>query len=154
MGALLSFLGGSAFRAIWGEVSSFVEKRQDHKYEVDRMRVQNELDAAQHARNQEAIRTQTELGIKTINVQADADMARMDVDAWKQSVADVGKTTGIKWLDVWNGSIRPLLATAAVVVLVQEVLANGGVPTAHVLIICDAVLGIYVADRSLGKRGK
>lgn len=154
MSALLSFLGGSAFRAIWGEVASFLEKRQEHRYEVERMRLQGDLDAAQHARNQEAIRTQAELGIKTIEVQRDSDLARIDADAWGRAVSDVGKTTGIKFLDLWNGSIRPLLATAAVAILVQEILANGGIPTPHVLIICDAVLGIYVADRSLGKRGK
>ena len=30
--ALFSFLGGSAFRMIWGEVTAFVSKRQDHLF--------------------------------------------------------------------------------------------------------------------------
>lgn len=154
MSALLSFLGGSAFRAIWGELASFLEKRQEHRYEVERMKLQGEQDAAQHARNMTAIKTQADLGVKTIEVQRDSDLARSDADAWGRAVGDVGKTTGVKFLDAWNGSIRPLLATAAVAILVQELVANGGTPTPHVLIICDAVLGIYVADRSLGKRGK
>lgn len=28
--ALFSFLGGSVFRMIWGEVANFVQKKQDH----------------------------------------------------------------------------------------------------------------------------
>ena len=38
--ALFSFLGGSVFRMIWGEVSSFIEKRQEHAQEIERMRLQ------------------------------------------------------------------------------------------------------------------
>lgn len=154
MSALISFLGGGAFRAIWGEVTHWLTARQEHKYELDRMRLQNDLDAAQHARNQEAIRVQAELGVKTIEVQRDADLARLDVDAWRAAVSDVGKSTGIAWLDTWNGSIRPLLATCAILVLVQEIIGAHGIPTPHVLFIGDAILGIYVADRSLAKRGK
>lgn len=154
MSALLSFLGGSAFRMIWGEVASYFTAKQNHRYEVDRMRVQNELDAAQHGRNQEAIRTQAELGVKTIEVQRDADIGRTEADAWRLAVAALGTPTGIKWVDAWNATIRPLLATAAVFVLGQEIVANGGTPTPHVLLICDAILGMYVADRSLAKRGK
>lgn len=154
MGAFISFLGGSAFRAIWGEVSSFFEKRQEHRYEIDRMRLQNDLDAAQHTRNQEAIRTQAELGVKTIEVQRDADIGRMDVDAWRTAVADVGKSTGIKWLDIWNGSIRPLLASSAMVAVVAEIAISGWLLNEWDRQLIGCILGIYVADRSLGKRSK
>lgn len=154
MSALLSFLGGSAFRMLWGEIAGYFTAKQSHRYEVERMRVQNELDAAQHGRNQEAIRTQAELGVKTIEVQREADVSRTEADAWRLAVAALGTPTGIKWVDAWNATIRPLLATAAVFVLGQEIIANGGTPTPHVLLICDAILGMYVADRSLAKRGK
>lgn len=154
MGALLSFLGGSVFRSIWGELSHYLTARQEHRFELERMKVQGEADAAQHARNLQAIKTQADLGVKTIEVQRESDLARVDADGWRTAVGDVGKPTGINWLDAWNGAIRPLLASAALVVLAQEIIANGGTPTAHVLLICDAILGIYVADRSLAKRGK
>ena len=152
--ALMSFVGGSVFRMVWGEVSSFFTKKQDHKHEIEKLRLQDELDAAQHGRNLQSIRVQAELGIKTIQVQADADIAKLDTAAWAQAVSDVGKSTGIRWLDMWNGSIRPFLATLAAAFLVAETVKNGWSPTEHVIIIGDAILGIYVADRSLGKRGK
>jgi hypothetical protein len=152
--ALLSFLGGSVFRMIWGEFSAWLTARQSHRFELERMKAQNEIDAAQHTRNQEAIRTQAELGIKEIEVQRDADLSRTEADAWRLAVQAVGVATGIKWVDAWNATIRPLLATCALFVLAQEIIANSGTPTPHVLLICDAILGIYVADRSLSKRGK
>jgi hypothetical protein len=152
--ALLSFLGGSAFRMIWGEVASYFTAKQSHKYELERLKVQNDLDSAQHARNQEAIRTQAQLGIQTIEVQRDADIARTESDAWRLAVQAIGTPTGITWVDAWNAVIRPLLASCAIFVLAQEIIAAHGVPTPHVLYICDAILGMYVADRSLAKRGK
>lgn len=154
MSALLSFLGGSAFRMVWGEVSAYFTRKQEHAQEMERMEAQGKLEADQHARNLEAMRVQSDLGIKTIQVQADADMDRMDVSAWAQAVADVGKQTGIRFLDIWNGAVRPLLATIAILVVVGEVIHNGFVLTDWDKELVSAILGIYVADRALGKRGK
>lgn len=152
--ALISFLGGSAFRMIWGEVSSYFTAKQSHKQEMERMELQGKLDADTHARNLEALRVQNDLGVKTIMVQADAELGKIDASAWAQAVTDVGKTTGIKFIDIWNGSIRPYLATLASIILIMECAKHGWGPTDHVLMVCDAILGIYVADRSLTKRGK
>ncbi|HAF43445.1 MAG TPA: hypothetical protein DCK83_00485 [Gallionellaceae bacterium] len=154
MSALISFLGGSAFRMIWGEVSAYFTRKQEQAQEIERMRLQGELDAAAHARNIESIKVQAELGVKTIQVQADADLARLDVGAWAQAVADVGRSTGIKFLDIWNGSVRPLLATIAIGVVLFEIIRNGFVLSDWNRELVGAILGIYVADRSLGKRGK
>lgn len=152
--ALLSFLGGNAFRLIFGEVVAFINKKQDHALEVERMRLQNDLDAAQHARNLEALRVQNDLGVKVIQVQRDADLDRIDAGAWAQAVADVGKQTGIKFLDIWNGSIRPALATMAMCVVLFEVVKNGFTLSDWDRELVGAILGIYVADRSLARRGK
>lgn len=154
MGALFSFLGGSAFRMVWGEVSAYFTRKQEQAQEMARMELQGRLDAAQHARNMESIKTQAELGIKTIQVQADADMSRIDASAWAQAVSDVGKQTGIKILDIWNGAIRPALATMAMAVVLFEIAKNGFALTDWDRELVGAILGIYVADRSLGKRGK
>ena len=154
MGALISFLGGSAFRMVWGEMSAYFTRKQEHALEIERMKVQGDLEAAQHARNMEAIRVQAELGVKTIQVQAEADASRIDIGAWAQAVADVGKQTGIKFIDVWNGAIRPWLATMASAVVLFEIARNGFVLTDWDRELVGAILGIYVADRQLSKRGK
>lgn len=151
---LISFLGGSAFRMIWGEASAFLTRRQEHAQEVERMRLQEELAAAQHARNLDSIRLQADLGIKVIEVARDAELAMVEASAWERAVDQVGRLTGIKVIDLWNQSIRPLLATLAILVVVGEVIVAGFVLSDWTRELVAAILGLYVADRSLAKRGK
>ena len=152
--ALFSFLGGSAFRMVWGEVASFFEKKQDHEFELERVRLQGAMEAAQHERNLAALKLQSDLGIKVIEAQRDAAVVQVETDAWLAAVKDVGKQTGIKFLDIWNGSVRPLLATLAILVVVGEVVVTGFILSEWHKELVAAILGLYVADRSLTKRGK
>mgnify|MGYP000846776980 CR=1 FL=1 len=152
--ALLSFLGGSAFRMIFGELSAWMTKKQDHAQEIERLRLQGEMDAAQHARNLEAIRVQAELGVKTIQVQAESAISQIETDAWSKLVESTTKITGIKWIDTWNGSIRPALASLAMLVVVAQIVVNGFTLTDWDRELVAAILGIYLADRQLTKRGK
>lgn len=154
LSALLSFLGGSAFRMVWGEVASYFTRKREHEEELERMKLQGELDAAAHERNLSAMKFQAELGIKEIVVKSDAEISKAEVDAWAQAVADVGKKTGIKWLDAWNGAIRPFLATVATAMVIGRFWQSGFVLTDWDMGLISAILGIYVADRSLQKRGK
>jgi hypothetical protein len=152
--ALISFLGGSAFRMVWGEISSFITARQEHKYELARMQAQGALDAAQAERNMAAIKLQADLGVKTIEVQSDADIGKIEVSAWKSAVDAVGAVTGIKWLDIANGTVRPLLAYLSILVVVVEIAVTGWILSDWDRELVAAILGIYVADRTLMKRGK
>lgn len=151
--SILSFLGGSAFRMIWGELAAWVTKKQDHQFEVERMRIGAELDAAAHARNIEAIRVQAELGVKTIQVQAEADLERIDADTFGEGVRRVGRQTGLRLIDGWNAAITPAVATWSVVMLT---LAEIGafIMSENTAAVCFAALGLYLADRRLAKRGK
>lgn len=152
--ALFSFLGGSAFRMIFGEISAWMTRKQDHQQEIERLQLQAELDAAQHGRNLESIRVQAELGVKTIEVQAEAALSQIETDAWAKLVESTTKTTGIKWLDAWNGSIRPALATLAMLVVIGQIVVNGFALSDWDRELVAAILGIYLADRQLSKRGK
>lgn len=151
--ALFSFLGGSVFRMVWGELSAWMTKRQDHSYELDRMRLQADLDAAQHARNMESIRVQAELGVKTIAVQAEADIGKLEVEGWVAAVKATTIVTGIKFVDGWNATIRPGVATWAVLMITASEF-KWIVLSEFAASVASAALGIYLADRSLGKRGK
>lgn len=151
--ALLSFLGGTAFRMLWGEISHWLTERQSHRFEIERIRLQAEIDAAQHARNLEAIRVQADLGVKTIAVQAEADVSRIEADGWLQAVKATATVTGVRAIDAWNACIRPGVATWAVLMLTLgefAVIALGE----NTLSVCSAALGIYLAERNLLKRGK
>lgn len=151
--ALISFLGGSVFRMIWGEVSAYLTAKQEHAQELDRMRLQGEMDAAQHARNQDAIKTQAALGIKVIEVQRDADIDRIEAQGWLEVVKGTTTKIGVVFIDAWNASIRPGVATWAVIMMTLSEF--------HVITLSEfaasvasAALGIYLAERNLQKRGK
>lgn len=155
LSSILSFLGGSAFRMLWGEASSWLTKQQDHKHELERMRLQGELDAAQHDRNMASIKVQADLGVKAIAAQAEADVGRIEAESWLSVVQATGKSVGVAWVDAWNAAIRPCGATWAVVMMTLDSLAvTGVVVKPSTLEVCFAFLGLFVADRTLGKRGK
>ena len=117
------------------------------------MRLQGELDAAQHARNLEAITVQANLGVKTIQVQAEAAIGQLEAEGWLAAVQSTGKAIGIAWVDAWNASIRPGVATWSVLMLTLDA-ASLVTMTEAASSVCYAALGIYLADRTLGKRGK
>lgn len=152
--ALFSFLGGSAFRMLWGEIAAWVSTKQEHSHEIERMRLQAELDAAQHARNLEAQRLQAELGIKEIAVRSEADLALKDLDVWGKAIDNAGKATGFMLVDVWNGIIRPLVATIAVILWVLALNSQGWKMTEWDKEIVGVVFGFFFASRELAKRGK
>jgi hypothetical protein len=162
--SLIAFLGGSAFRMIWGELSSHFSKSQEHSMEIERIKLQGELDASQHARNLEAITVQAGLGVKTIQVQAEAEVlsiraqseslvSQVEANGWFEAVKDTGKSIGIAWVDAWNSAIRPGVATWSIIMMT---LGEFGVIALsdNTLAISGAALGIYLADRTLAKRGK
>lgn len=151
--ALVSFLGGSVFRMLWGEVSAWLTKAQDHKHELDRMHLQAELDRGQHERQLESIRVQAELGVKTIQVQAEAAISELETQGWLEAVKGTTKTVGIAWVDAWNATIRPAVATWAVLMMTAGEFGLM-VLSENTLAITGAALGIYLADRNLMKRGK
>jgi hypothetical protein len=151
--ALLSFLGGNVFRMIFGELIAYLNKKQDHAQEIDRLKLQNALDAAQHARNLEAIKTQAELGVKTIQVQAEAAIGEIEAQGWLEAVKGTSLKTGLAWVDAWNAIIRPALATWSIAMITL-----GEFMVVHLsdntIALAGVALGIYVADRQLFKRGK
>lgn len=151
---ILGFFGGSVFRMLWGEISSFLTARQDHAHEMDRMRLQGELDAAQFQRNQDAIRVQADLGVRTIQVQAEANLAPIDASIFGKAVELTGKLTGFAIPDIWNAIIRPMLATECMILWSLHLYRHNWVLDDQGWALVGAALGIFVADRSLLKRGK
>lgn len=152
--ALFSFLGGSAFRMVWGEVSAYLTKRQEHKQELERMRLQSDLDDKRHQRDTERIRLQADLQVREVQVVGDLAIQKTEAQAFVEAMKNAMKPIGIWWVDAWNGSIRPAMATVALSMWVLALYRAGFVPTGWDLELIGGILGFYIADRSLGKRGK
>ena len=154
MSAIFSFLGGSAFRAIWGEFSRWMTARQEHKYEVQRMRLQSELDIARSNQQMASLRLQSELGIKVAQVQADAADRMADAEAFSAAIKLAAQPTGIGWVDAWNASVRPAVATVCIALWVASLYQRNWAMLAFDLELTASVMGFYFADRMLRRHGK
>jgi hypothetical protein len=150
---LLSFLGGSAFRMLWGEVSSLFDKHLEHNQELDRMKLIEQFDEAKHRREMESLKLQAEHGVQLVRVKSEANIDEYEAKAWAALSESTTKQIGIKWVDAWNAAIRPGGATWAIALLTLEAFAFVSV-TSGTLEVAWAFLGLFVADRTLGKRGK
>lgn len=154
MGALFSFLGGSVFRMVWGEVSAAWTKHQEHKQEMEAMRLQAELDAGRHTRELERLRVVSDLGIKEIEVRSDAEIEAKDAEAFIEAMKTVNRKTGVAWVDAWNGCIRPSAATIALLLWVLWLATAGFVPTDWDKELVGVILGFYFAHRVFSSRNK
>ena len=151
---LFAFLGGSAFRMLFGEISAAWTKYQDHKHELSMIAAQSRVDAQRHAEQLEMVRVQADAGIQVIRVQGDADVARTEADAWLDAVRATSTRSGITWVDAWNSSIRPALATACVLLIVGDWVQAGFDLYQYNWTLISAVIGVFIGDRSLTLRGK
>jgi hypothetical protein len=152
--ALFSFLGGSVFRMIWGEVSTWVTARQEHAHEIEKMKLQSDIDEKIHAQNMEALRVQSELNIKDVTVKSAAELDNIDATGFYSAFEAAEKPSGIQLVDGWNKSIRPLCATICIGLWVLAIYHNSFVIASFDMELICTILGFYFADRSLGKRGK
>lgn len=152
--AVLSFLGGSAFRMIWGEVSSFFIRKQEHSQEVERMRLQAELDDKAHARNLESLKLQSELGIKEIQVKADAEVLAEEAVAFTEAIKQSYKPSGIQWIDGWNASIRPQYAEVALILWGLKLYQQNFIMDNFDIGLMAVIAGYFFADRTLRKTNK
>lgn len=151
---VMGFLGGTTFRMVWGEISSMLTARQEHKHELERMRLQGDLDAAAHERNLAAQRLQADLGIKVIQVQSEADLGKLEAEAFKAGVEGLSKSSGFNLIDAWKSAIQPALATMMMAMLAMHYHSKGWVLDDKGWELTGAILGLFVADRLLFRRGK
>jgi hypothetical protein len=154
MSAILTFLGGSAFRAIFGEISSWLTKKQDAKIELEHMKLQGDLDAAKSVRDLEAIRVQAALGVQTIKVQGETAVSTAEAEAFRAAMAVANTPTGIKWVDAWNATVRPAFATVALALWFLALHRQSWQLTEWDYSLVGAIAGYFFADRTLRKAGK
>lgn len=154
LSALFSFLGGSAFRMVWGEIASWMQKKQDHKFELERLQLEARMEGERHQRDMERVRLQAELKVAEVKVMGDIAIEKAAADAFTEAQKTLRAPSGIKWVDGWNGAIRPAMATVCLLLWVFSLFARGFVVDSWDKELIAGVLGFYIADRTLAKRGK
>ena len=150
---LISFLGGSAFRLMFGAAMDWLNKKQDHQMEMSRQQLQADLDAARHARDLERIKLQADLGVREIQVKGDVDEQKAMAEAFLEAVKGTTVKTGVWWADAWNAIIRPCGATISLIAWVVAMGVVGFVLGDFDKTLISAFLGVFVGDR-IYTRGK
>jgi hypothetical protein len=152
--AILSFLGGSAFRFVIERATQWLEKRQEFLQEIQRLREQEKIDQAAHIRQQELIRLQSDLKLGEIKLVGETQIGLEEAKAFTEAMKVANRPTGVKWIDAWNGSIRPLTATISVLLWLLSIIKAALVITEWDKNLIASVLGYYFADRHIGKSRK
>ena len=145
--ALMTFLGGATVRLFIGHLFDFITKWQDQKNELARLTLQGQLDAAQHTRNLEANKVHADIGVKVIEAQTEAQVTQAEADAFIEAVRATGQRTGIMWVDLWNGIVRPLLASMCIVLWVAKIVGAGFVLDEWDRELMGMALGVFVGGR-------
>lgn len=152
MGAIISFLGGAAFRLIWGSITDFLNKRQEHKQELDSLRLQGNLDAEKHEREIERLKVAAELGIKELQVKSEGALEEIDAKGFADASTKAIMTIGIKWVDAWNGIVRPAAATIALILWVLSLVESKFIMTNWDMEMVGVILGFYFATRVISQK--
>lgn len=146
---VISFLGGTAFRWLLGEVLGFFKARQEHQAEIERLRLQHEQARDRQVWQREAVKAAADAGIKVIEAQSEAAREAAANAAHLAAVEGVNQASQrADWIGAWNASIRPALATVSILLLVGQALWPASVVlSALVLDLICAVLGVFVGER-------
>lgn len=164
MTALLSFLGSAVFRWALEKVFGLVEKKQEHGQELERLKAQEAIDSAAHGRNLELLSKQAELKLAEAELAHRGAVELADAGIFRASI-ESAKPTGVKWVDAWNGAIRPFVASVCVLVWLcllawvapptvdamsaAEKAALGGLVVEFTLNLIGAVTGWFFGARGL-----
>jgi hypothetical protein len=151
---ILEFLGGAAFRAITGQVVSVWTKYQDHKHEVEMLKLQNDIEGARAERQIKQQELAATLQVRTVEIQRDADVMREEAAAFTAAMANAFKPTGVAWVDAWNGAVRPAFASLVLALWLFSLAANGWQLQDWDKELAGLVVGFFFADRHMRKAGK
>lgn len=150
--AMLSFLGGAAARTALGFAIDWLKKKQDHAQEMERMRLQAQLDQQAAERQMQSIRLQAELKVQEVRVAADGAIGLAEAQAFLEAQKVANQPTGIRIIDAWNGAIRPAAASIAIALWCAKIVKAGFVIAAWDENLIASILGYFFADRHMGKR--
>jgi DNA-binding helix-hairpin-helix protein with protein kinase domain len=145
--AIVTFIGGATARLIVGHVFDALVKWQDTKAENDRIKLQEQIEEAQHKRMLEQIKVQADLGVKLIETKANAHIDAIAADSFLEAVKSTTVKTGISVIDAWNGAVRPLLATICICLWISAVYQKHFVLDEWDKSLMSLALGVFVGGR-------
>lgn len=164
---LLALFGGTAFRLFIGNAMDWFKQATDHKQELEKMRLQMEIDNNEHKLNMEAQTLQSQLGIKTIEAQSVAASALVDSSGFLETIKGINATsamvfaTGKWWIDMipnliaaFNQVIRPTMAAVAIWLWILAVYKAGWIMSDWDKELAAGIFGVFIGDRIHAKRNE
>lgn len=151
--ALTALLGGTFFRLGLGFAMDRLKDWQEYRFELGRMRLQEELEESNSKRQLRLLEAQKELGLQTVEVERDNASMDFNMEQFRQARDELRRPTGFKALDAWNSAIRPALATFCIIVWGIYLGQRGWVLGPWDLELIAATLGLFIGSRisSTGK---
>lgn len=151
--ALVSFLGGTAFRLGITALLDRFKDYQEYKFELGRIELQSNLEQKKYLREIELLKAQKEAGIEFVSREVQNAGGISDLVNFSNAAASVRKPTGFRNLDIWNSSIRPTLATFCIIIWGISLAKKGFILGPWDLELIAATLGIFIGSRisSTGK---
>jgi uncharacterized membrane protein YqiK len=149
LSGVFSFLGGAAFRWILGELFGWLKARDEHKAEMERTRLQIELERERATLQRAAAQQAADLGIKVIEAQSEAAAEAAAALAHLRAIEGVNEASKRDdWIGAWNAMIRPELAQVAIIMFVADAIWPDLVTLTPVMIeVFCAALGMFVGER-------
>ena len=155
-----SMLSGGVFRSVLGVATDYIGKAQGHKHEIELLKLSETNAATAAVREIDQIKLQADLGMKQISIVGEIDREKRLFDIEERaaeafSITQTGaaRSTGIRWVDAGNASMRMSFFYISLVLWIlnelglRDLSANGWV-------LVGSVFGFVLADRHLLKSGK
>ena len=145
---IFSFFGGTAFRWLFGEVIGFFKAKQEHAHEIAMMAITFEQEKGRADLQSRAIKEAADANVRVVEAKSAADSMMMSDKMMSDAIADIGKPSGVKWIDGFNAFIRPELAQISIFLLVGNALfPEHVILTGVVLEVVCGVLGLFIGGR-------
>lgn len=148
MSALFSFLGSAGLRWLVGELLGIFKAREDRKAEVEMLRLQADLERERADRQRLAVADAAAAGVKLVEAQREASASDYADKMMLEAMEQIGRPSGVAWVDALNASVRPVLAYASILLLIGNAIWPGHVVIAGTVgEVATAALGLYVGGR-------
>jgi hypothetical protein len=151
-GGVFGFIGSAAFRVIFDRVFAYVDKRQDHKYELERMERQTEIDLKLADVRAKYAAQEADVRLRALQAQyaGAADLA--SIEAKIEGLRDATSSTGIHWVDAVVKMVRPSITAWIWILFGLACIRNGMQFGAEERELLGMITGFWFAERWMTKR--
>jgi hypothetical protein len=149
---ILSLLGGAGFRALFGGVLEYLNKRQDHKYELERLdrQTQNEILLAEiRAKHASA---EADARLRQVAAEYTGKVELADAEAFGRAFEIANKPTGMTIPDWLSAMVRPGITYVYLGFFIYTRVTHGpfewGEPDT---VLFHSLFGFWFMDRAMRK---